>query len=175
MKTKVWPIGTSILNWNTFITEVTSLTGHNPSRTLDNSKITFSDHAKVTILLTEFMKGGVTKPLDDLSYANVVLDHLFFSFLIHAPLSVVIDFNTYSSLEIISSRTIHKGYRLLYISGNLSKWRQSILSIISSSNNKELKYIAKTCLNSFYKAGLKQVFSRSRLENNTLLLEYKDV
>jgi len=169
----VIPIGTSILNWSVFIRELTSSLGDSPTRSIDSSGMAFSDYAKVIIALTDIIENEDTRPLDDLSRANAVLNHLFFSFIIIAPLSVVIEFNTHSQLKILSSKTKRKGYRLLYVSGTLSEWKQSVCSILSYHVSSELKQIAKTCLEFFYKAGLKYVFAETRLANNTLLIESK--
>ena len=167
----VIPIGTSIVNWKVLIKELSSLLGRSPTRGIDNSGMTFSDHAKVIIALTDIIEDTDTKPLDDLSKANTVLNHLFFSFIIVAPVSVVLEFNTHSKLQILTSKINKKGYRLLYVSGTLSEWKQAVCSILSYHTSSELTYIAKTCLGFFYKAGLKPVFSSTRLDNGQLLLE----
>jgi len=143
---RVWPIGTSILNWPIFIKEVANLTGHTPTFSLDNCKIKFNDHARAIISLAEFYKGEIVIPSTILSQSDRLLGHLFFSFLIYAPAADLLDL---SGLEILISKTRKKNYRLVYVSGSLDKWKQ-VLSIESE--------LASLCLSFFYNIGLKQIF-----------------
>lgn len=147
---KVWPIGTSILNWPTFIKEVVNLTGHAPTFSLDNCKIKFSAHARAVVSLAEFYQGGVVTPSTVISQSDRPLGHLFFSFLIYAPAADLLNF---TGLEILLSKTKKKNYRLAYVSGTLDKWKQVL------SEDSEL---ASLCLTFFNNIGLKQVFDIER-------------
>jgi len=149
---KVWPVAVSGIDWQTFIRESANATGHSPAKGLDNCKIKFSAHAKQIISLMEFVNCETT-PSTILSQSDRVLGHLFFSFIILAPVSDLLDFISQSKLEILISPTKKKNYRLGYVSGTLAEWKQSL---------EQQSEIASICLDFFNNIGLKQVFTDNR-------------
>jgi hypothetical protein len=144
------PIGVSIVNLGLLSKVASDLLGYSITKSIDNSGIPFSDHAKSVIYLSQFLTKS-TKPLEDISNATSVLNHLHFSFIIYTTLSVALEISTSTHLEILSSKTKVKNTRLLYVSGVLNDWKH----FIYTSSNRDL---ASSCLTSFSMIGLKEIF-----------------
>ena len=174
-KSSVKPIAVPLIWWEELLKSTYDLTGMNLIKCLDGCKIEFSNHAKFIIALEHVNK----KPIEILPNSQAALHHLYFSFLIEAPISVIIKLMEISMLPTVSFKSKTKGARVALVSGTLSEWKANILSICtttySDNTSAELRHIANTCLEYFSIMGLKSIFKNYQtraLSDGTFLMEH---
>ncbi len=164
-------VGVSNIAWSMLLSDIIKETSHNPTRTLDENDQKFSDFAKFLIVLNEFKNQKASNPLTSLIESSSTLEHLFFSFLLIAPASMIFKILELTPVTVISAKT--KKERVAYISGTLGAWKQTVITL--SNENYEARLIAKELLNVFFGLGLQFIFSnytKVDLKDGTLRLEY---
>ncbi|MFX1512752.1 MAG: hypothetical protein ACFFCQ_09215 [Promethearchaeota archaeon] len=173
-ESKVIPVATTIVSWNTFLKYFHDFTGHSPSKGLDSSGQKLSDHARFIVSLEEAVKLIPLDPLKTLETAST-LDHLSLSFIIISRNIVILKLNELTNLHILSSKTKDK-QRIAYCTGTLRQWKEMILLLSKKNIDIELRYIANLCFNILINTGLKYIFAqyqRKSLGDNTYLLVHE--
>lgn len=176
-QTSVKPLILSNVDWTNFIKNVAVLAGHSPTRGLDASGLKLGDYTRFIAALGEFQSGKALKPFDTLKSNNHLLRHLFFGFLISGSTSLIFRIMELTDLDVTTAKVKDKG-RMAIVTGTLGEWKAAIITCLDKSliKNFELRWVFNSCLDTFYTAGLRNIFDDYRkkgLEDRTYLLEYK--
>ena len=127
----VIPIAGTNIAWTALLKETFELSGFNFSRAIDESRLKLGDYAKFSYALKDLQPER----------------HLFFSFIIVAPNSLILEISEKTDLIVSSIKAKERNHRLAYVSGSLEEWRRALVSF-----NSDLAAI----LDSFFrKIGLK--------------------
>lgn len=122
LKLSVTPIMGSNVNWNVFLKDTLTLTGHSLTKRIDASGLKLSNHAKYLLALNVF-EGNNDNPIDALKIMDAPLRHLSFSFLITGSSALIFDICEKTDLSIISKRI--KGGRVALVTGTLKQWKEA--------------------------------------------------
>ena len=166
-KTDVIPIMIPNIAWERYITDVSELSGHSPTFTIDKSTVKLADFAKYIVSLDEFQNGETITALEILRNETNPLNHMFFSFLILCSKSTLFRIMETTDLNILSKK------KIAIVSGTLKQWRDAL---VTYQNTKETRLIFNMCLSFFAKMGLGNIWDNYRkqtMDDNTFLLEYK--
>ena len=172
-ESSVTPVIIPNIAWDTFLQDVADSTGHSPTRSIDESGQQLSLYAKFFTSLQELRENKTANPLDVLRTANMLLNHLAFSFLVEGSSIMIFKVLEMTTLHGVSAKT-EKG-RVVLLSGTLGEWKLATIDLCNSSRS-DLRWTGKTLLEFFSKLGLKSIFANfdSKIRSDgTLLLEYK--
>lgn len=172
-ESNVTPVIIPYISWDVFLTDVSDSIGHSPTRSVDESGQKLSVYAKFLTTLQEFRTDSVANPIDVLRDANLLLDHLAFSFLIEGSNIMVLQLLELTSLSGVSTKA-NKG-RAVLLSGTLSAWKLATIDLCNAKRV-DLRRVGKTLLELFAELGLKNIFANfdSKIRpDGTLLLTYK--
>ncbi len=169
----VTPVIIPNISWDTFLQDVLDSTGHSPTRSIDESGQELTIFAKFITALQEFRENKITNPIDVLRTANMLLDHLAFSFLVSGPSIMIFKVLEMTGLNGVSAKT-EKG-RVVLLSGTLGEWKLATIDLCNAECT-DLRWLGKILLEFFFKLGLKSVFANfdsTIRRDGTLLLTYK--
>lgn len=116
---EVIPIAGTNVAWTSLLKETFELSGYKLSRAIDETGLKLSDYAKFVTAL------DVLQPER----------HLYFSFIIVAPNSLILDISEKTDLIVSSIKAKERNHRLAYITGSLEEWRRAISTLSDKSND----------------------------------------
>lgn len=169
----VTPVVIPNIAWDTFLKDIFDSTGHSPTRSVDESGQKLSIFAKFLTALHELRENKTTNPIDVLRTANMLLNHLAFSFLVEGSNIMIFRVLEMTALNGVSAKT-EKG-RVVLLSGTLGEWKLATVDLCNAKYA-DLRWLGKTLLEFFFKLGLKSIFANFDSEirqDGTLLLTYK--
>jgi len=172
-KSSVTPVIIPHIAWDVFLKDASDYIGHNFTRSIDESGQKLSIYAKFLTTVQEFHTNDIANPIDVLRDANLLLDHLTFSFLVKSTTATIFKLLESTNLHGVSAKA--KVGRVVLLTGTLGEWKLATIDICRFKNA-ELRWIGKTLLEFFFQLGLKNIFAnydRKIREDGTLLLEYK--
>lgn len=159
--------------WDVFLKNVSDSIGHSPTHSADESGQKLSVYAKFLTTLQEFRTGDTANPIDVLRDANLLLEHLAFSFLIEGSNIMVLQLLELTALSGVSAKT-SKG-RVVLLSGTLGAWKSATVDLCNAKRI-DLRWVGKSLLDFFFEMGLKNIFASfdSKIRHDgTLLLTYQ--
>jgi len=121
-KLSVTPIMGSNINWDAFLKDTLTFTGHCFTRRADASGLVLSTYAKYLLALDVF-NGNDNNPIDSLKEMEAPLKHISFSFLVMGPSSLIFGICEKTDLSVISKRI--KGGRVAVVTGTLKQWKEA--------------------------------------------------
>lgn len=170
---RITPVIVPNLGWDSFLKDVTSSIGRSVTKSIDESGQKLSNLAKFLITIQEFCTDKSANPLDVLRDANLLLQHLSFSFLVAGSSMTILRLLELTPLAGRSAKA-DKG-RVVLLSGTLGEWKLATIDLCNHENA-DLRWCGQTFLEFFSKLGLGSIFAnytRKIRNDGTLLLEHK--
>lgn len=168
-RTDVTPISIPNIAWDRYVLDVSALSGHSPTFTIDSSTVPLADYAKYIVSLDELQNGQTGTALEILRNESNPLNHLFFSFLFVCSRSTLFRIMETTDLNVLSAKK-----KISVVSGTLRQWRDAL---VTYQNTKETRQLFNRCLYFFVKMGLGNIWDSYRkhtMGDDTFLLEYKN-
>jgi len=174
IESNITPVIIPHIGWDRFLKDVSDSIGRSPTRSIDESGQKLNIFTKFLTALQELRTDNIENPIDVLRDANLLLNHLAFSFLISGSNIMIFKLLELTSLNSVSAK-MKKG-RVVLSSGTLGEWKLAVIDLCNSDRS-DLRWCGKVLLEFFFQIGLGNVFAnydRKVRSNGTLLLEHKN-
>lgn len=150
-------IGKTEIDWTNYLGIARQALGHSISQGIDSNNIEPNTLAAFISTLSELFNSN-GNPITSLRDAGCLIDHINFSYLVISDTSVPFYLLQNSNLRIHIKETLVSGCSLLYVSGSLMVWRESIINLTTGSEPHAVRLVIDKIMLIFEQEGFKEIF-----------------
>lgn len=161
----VIPISVPKINWNGFMVAVKQALGRSACDQLDTESANRWDAASYIAALSEIWHPGLPTG-NAIRDAGNLLQHQYLSVMVVGSKELALEISQETDLAAKSQQTVVDGIYLTIVSGDLQRWRTSIINCSTGDESQGLRAFMNKCQKLFEEAGLGALWSEYGKKDN---------